>query len=70
MLIELRVQCQCLRLFVAADIVVQITAFHKGYFEFRICKNDRPQMGKDASVAVRQSCFDRYLLKNSTGGTT
>ena len=46
-----------------------ITAFHKGYHEYRLCENNVPQGGKDASVAVTQDCFDEYLLASLEGET-
>ncbi|KAF6024660.1 hypothetical protein EB796_017022 [Bugula neritina] len=45
----------------------KLTAYHKGYFEIKLCQNNIPQIGTDASVAVTQSCFDVNLLKASNG---
>ena len=46
------------RITVAADI----TANHKGYFEFRLCPQNNP------SVPVTEACLDRHLLAGH-GGT-
>ena len=46
------------RITVAADI----TANHKGYFEFRLCPQNNP------AVPVTEACLDRYLLAGD-GGT-
>lgn len=40
-------------------IRVELTANHKGFFEFRLCPNNAPK--KVAS----QQCLDKYLLKRS-----
>jgi hypothetical protein len=43
------------------DIDVELTASHKGHFEFRIC---------DLSQGVEdQTCFDKYLLSMADGTT-
>jgi hypothetical protein len=42
---------------------VYITAFHKGLFQFRICKI--PAGGNEASD-LTQACFDQHLLKQVT----
>ena len=39
------------------DIEVKITAYHKGWFEFRLC--DRGA----ASAPVTQACFNQHVLK-------
>jgi len=45
------------------DVVVWLTANHKGYFTFRLCKND------DVTKAPEQSCFDEGgLLKLEPSG--
>ena len=51
------------------DIKTMITAFHKGYHEYRLCENNVPQVGKDASVAVTQDCCDEHLLASPEGET-
>ena len=35
------------------DVRVQLTANHRGFFEFKLCRNNNPRR------APRQSCFDR-----------
>ena len=55
--------------FFLVDIKTMITAFHKGYHEYRLCENNVPQVGKDASVAVTQDCFDEHLLASPEGET-
>ena len=44
-------------------IKVELTANHKGAFEFRICPNNNPKK------VVSQKCLDKYLLEqaNSEG---
>jgi len=49
------------------DIEVDVTAYHKGYFVFKLCENNTPQKGMDAGVALGQSCFDKHILKNAAG---
>ncbi|KAK3095453.1 hypothetical protein FSP39_014853 [Pinctada imbricata] len=44
------------------NVVVQITASHKGYFEFRLCPSN------DASVTVTQECLNQNLLTEVTSG--
>lgn len=39
------------------NVTIDLSVFHKGYFEFRICPNN------DVNVRVKQACLDRYLLK-------
>jgi hypothetical protein len=45
------------------EIKVHITANHKGWFEYRLCRNDDPK------AAVTQTCFDENLLADETGKT-
>ncbi|XP_052703443.1 uncharacterized protein LOC128179830 [Crassostrea angulata] len=45
------------------DVDVEITANHKGWFEFRICPNN------DVKKAATQTCFDNYLLKFANNAT-
>lgn len=45
------------------DVDVEITANHKGWFEFRICPNN------DVKKAAKQTCFDKYLLKFANNAT-
>ncbi|XP_064601261.1 uncharacterized protein LOC135467415 [Liolophura sinensis] len=45
------------------SVTVQLTANHKGWFEFRICKNNNP--GK----RITHECLDKNLLKLADGGT-
>ena len=44
-------------------IKVQVTATHKGYFEFRICPHNNP------STRVKQSCLDKHILRQPGGNT-
>ncbi|XP_033761235.1 uncharacterized protein LOC117343020 [Pecten maximus] len=46
------------------DINVEVTASHKGYFEFRLCPNN------NVKRAATQSCLDRYLLQEYYGNST
>ncbi|OWF38771.1 uncharacterized protein LOC110465894 [Mizuhopecten yessoensis] len=46
------------------NINVEITASHKGYFEFRLCPNNNVRR------AATQSCLDRYLLQEYYGNST
>ncbi|KAK3580518.1 hypothetical protein CHS0354_009470 [Potamilus streckersoni] len=41
------------------DVKVEITAHHKGYFEFKLCPNDEAE--------VTQECLDRYPLMIEEG---
>ncbi|XP_052812695.1 uncharacterized protein LOC128240218 [Mya arenaria] len=41
------------------DVIVKITAHHKGYFEFRLC----PLPGDGQRYPVTQECLDKYPLK-------
>lgn len=45
------------------DVQVELTANHKGYFEFRIC----PTNDKDRRAT--QACLDRHLLRLVDGST-
>ncbi|KAK3094485.1 hypothetical protein FSP39_002338 [Pinctada imbricata] len=46
------------------DVAVQITAQHKGFFEFRLCVNN------NLSKPITQECLDEHLLKiNGTDET-
>ncbi|KAL8591921.1 hypothetical protein ACOMHN_039974 [Nucella lapillus] len=46
------------------EIYVQLTANHKGYFEFRLCQHDNP------FTNITQQCLDKHLLVlDSTGKT-
>ena len=40
-------------------VVVDLTANHKGWFEFRVCPNDNP------SKPITQECLDRYVLRQA-----
>ncbi|CAL8077603.1 unnamed protein product [Orchesella dallaii] len=42
-------------------IKVELTANHKGYFEFRLCPNNNPKK------VVSQKCLDKYTLKQANG---
>ncbi|OWF48654.1 hypothetical protein KP79_PYT16194 [Mizuhopecten yessoensis] len=42
---------------------VQITASHKGYFEFRLCPHNNP------STRVSQACLDQHVLQQTDGST-
>nr|XP_032518737.1 uncharacterized protein LOC116771122 [Danaus plexippus plexippus] len=41
-------------------VTVEITAYHRGYWYFKICPNPKTN---------RQSCFDKYPVELATGGT-
>ncbi|KAL3885462.1 hypothetical protein ACJMK2_025518 [Sinanodonta woodiana] len=41
------------------DVKVEITAHHRGYFEFRLCPNDEAE--------ITQTCLDRYPLTIEEG---
>ncbi|XP_039257738.2 uncharacterized protein LOC120334321 [Styela clava] len=43
------------------DVTVEITAQHKGYFEFRLCDWNKPK------EIVTQECLDRHLLETNMG---
>jgi len=38
------------------EVTIDITANHKGFFEFRLCANDEPM------AVVNQTCFDEHML--------
>ena len=41
------------------EITVQITTYHKGYFEFKLCPNNN--VNKDPE----QDCFDKWVKQNT-----
>ncbi|GIY91990.1 chitin-binding type-4 domain-containing protein [Caerostris extrusa] len=43
------------------DVVVEIVANHKGYFEFSICERNDP------NVRETEECFDKRLLQLADG---
>ncbi|CAL1533613.1 unnamed protein product [Lymnaea stagnalis] len=45
-------------------VVVELTANHKGYFEFRLCPSDDPKAVK------LQDCLNKYPLTSNTTGAT
>ncbi|XP_033749018.1 uncharacterized protein LOC117333706 [Pecten maximus] len=45
------------------SVNVQITASHKGYFEFRLCPHNNP------STRVSQACLDQHVLQQTDGST-
>jgi len=45
------------------DLHVELTASHKGYFEFRLCPNN------DVTKAATQACLDQNVLVLSNGKT-
>jgi hypothetical protein len=51
------------------DVETRLTAYHQGYYELRLCKNDIPQTGNDPSIAVTQECLNENLLTNEAGST-
>ncbi|XP_076824802.1 uncharacterized protein LOC143470513 isoform X1 [Clavelina lepadiformis] len=54
------------RKYVAGDIInvtVEITAEHKGYFEFRLCP------WNDVREAVTQECLNKHILSYANGNT-
>ena len=52
----------------SVPVTVVATAFHKGYYEFRLCENDVPQKGKDSSIAITHDCLNKNLLINAQTG--
>ncbi len=40
---------------------IDVVANHKGFFAFKICPNDNPELDPD------QDCFDRYPLEYVNG---
>ena len=55
--------------FILVDVHVRLTAFHQGYHEFKLCKNEVPQVGSNAATAVTQDCFEKNILTTPTGET-
>ena len=45
-------------------VIVQLTAPHKGWFEFRLCKNDNPKK------PVTHACINKHLLTVLDGTAT
>ncbi|XP_060076005.1 uncharacterized protein LOC132555669 [Ylistrum balloti] len=45
------------------SVNVQITASHKGYFEFRLCPHN------NTSTRVSQACLDHHVLQQTDGST-
>ncbi|XP_041374514.1 uncharacterized protein LOC121387457 [Gigantopelta aegis] len=45
------------------NVTIDVTANHRGYFEFRICPNNDPEK------SVTQKCLDQYLLEQTDGRT-
>lgn len=45
------------------ETVAEITANHKGYFEYRVCPIN------DDSIPATRDCFNQYLLKDESGKT-
>ena len=43
------------------DVTVQVTAHHKGWFEFRLCKNN------DVHRAITHRCLNRHMLRLADG---
>ena len=43
------------------NVEVQITATHKGYFEFRLCPHNNP------NTPVTQACLDQHILTQQNG---
>ena len=66
-----KIYCNYTQIFIVitVDVTVVTTAFHKGYYQFRLCQNDVPQKGKDASIAVTQDCFEKNILKSPKNDT-
>ena len=66
-----KIYCNYTQIFIVitVDVEVVATAFHKGYYQFRLCENDIPQKGKDASIAVTQDCFEKNILKSPKNDT-
>ena len=44
------------------EVEVELTAYHKGFFEIRLCPHNR------RDVPVTQSCLDEHLLSQENGG--
>ena len=49
-----------------ADLNVVLTAYHKGYFEFRICKIEGTAASDEASQ-LNEGCLDKHVLKQAAG---
>ncbi|XP_069134468.1 uncharacterized protein [Argopecten irradians] len=45
------------------SVIVQITASHKGYFEFRLCPHNNPK------TRVSQACLDQHVLQQTDAST-
>ena len=45
------------------EVSIELTANHKGYFQFKLCVNDDP------TRVVGQTCFDQYILPVVLDGT-
>jgi hypothetical protein len=45
------------------SVKVQITATHRGYFEFRLCPVNSPHQ------SATQACLDRHILRQTNGQT-
>ena len=41
------------------EITVQVTTYHKGYFEFKLCPNN------NVNQDPMQDCFDKWVKQNS-----
>ena len=39
------------------QVTIEVTANHKGYFEFKLCPNNNVNMDPE------QDCFDKYVEK-------
>ena len=46
------------------EVNVQITANHKGWFQFKLCPNNNPHR------RVTQQCLDRFVLRAAVGAGT
>lgn len=46
------------------EVKVQITANHKGWFEYRLCQNDDPK------AVLTHACFNKTLLSDAETGET
>ncbi|XP_067658902.1 uncharacterized protein [Haliotis asinina] len=47
----------------SVTVKINLTANHKGYFEFRLCENN------DVTRAASHECFDQHILKMADGRT-
>ena len=43
------------------DVIIDLVAFHRGFFAFKICPQNNPKK------TVKASCFDQYPLKMADG---